>query len=126
MAKHRWRLDGEVALVTGASAGIGQAIAAELAGLGASVLMIARDPDQLERARKEIADDQPQVAIHAKACDAAAADGRDALCDWIEDMGLGLSILVNNVGANQTRAAIDYAENEWRALFETNVFSAFE
>src|SRR3546814_5376433 len=91
MTHSRWRLDGEVALVTGASAGIGQAIAAELAGLGSQVLMIARDPDQLARARQEIADDHPQVAIHALACDVASADGRDALCDWIEDLGLGLS-----------------------------------
>src|SRR3546814_19611979 len=88
--------------------------------------MIARDPDQLARARQEIADDHPQVAIHALACDVASADGRDALCDWIEDLGLGLSILVNNVGGNRTRAAIDYAEDEWRDLFETNIFSAFE
>lgn len=126
MTHNRWRLDGEVALVTGASAGIGQAIASELAGLGAQVLMIARNPDQLERARQEIADDHPQVATHALACDVASAEGRDALCDWIEDLGLGLSILVNNVGGNQTRAAIDYAEDEWRDLFETNIFSAFE
>src|SRR3546814_12851371 len=88
--------------------------------------MIARDPDQLARARQEIADDHPQVAIHALACDVASADGRDALCDWIEDLGLGLSILVNNVGGNRTRAAIDYAEDEWRDLFETNIFYAFE
>jgi Tropinone reductase 1 len=126
MTQNRWRLDGEVALVTGASAGIGQAIAAELAALGAKVLMIARDPDQLERVRQELADDHPQVAIHALACDVASADGRDALGDWIEDMGFGLSILVNNVGGNQARAAIDYSEDEWRGLFETNIFSAFE
>src|SRR3546814_17470918 len=41
-------------------------------------------------------------------------------------MGLGLVVLVNNVGGNRTRAAIDYAEDEWRDLFETNIFSAFE
>src|SRR3546814_14387404 len=118
MTHSRWRLDGEVALVTGASAGIGQAIAAELAGLGSQVLMIARDPDQLARARQEIADDHPQVAIHALACAVASADGRGALCDWIEDLGLGLSILVHNVGGQRTRATTHSAADQRSASFE--------
>ena len=126
MTQHRWRLDGQLALVTGASAGIGRAITAELVGLGAHVLMVARDADTLNAARDEIADAFSGVSVHALAADMAEADGRDAVFDWIEDRGEDLSILVNNVGANQRRAAIDYAEDEWRALFETNVFSAFE
>ena len=48
MATQRWRLDGQLALVTGASAGIGRAIAAELMGFGATVLMVARDEATLE------------------------------------------------------------------------------
>lgn len=126
MTNHRWRLNGQLALVTGASAGIGRAIAAELAGLGAQVLMVARDAATLHAARDELAEEHPGTALHALAADMADAEGRDAVFDWIEDRGEGLSILVNNVGGNQRRAAIDYAEEEWRALFETNVFSAFE
>jgi len=51
---------------------------------------------------------------------------RQEIFDWIEDLGTGLNILVNNAGSNTRRAAMDYSEAEWRALFETNLFSAFE
>ena len=56
MDPQRWRLDGQLALVTGGSAGIGRAIARELLGFGASVLITARNGDLLEAARDELAD----------------------------------------------------------------------
>ena len=59
MASQRWILDGQRALVTGASAGIGLAICRELLGLGAQVLMVARDAELLEQARAELEDDFP-------------------------------------------------------------------
>ena len=51
MDRNRWSLEGQRALVTGASAGIGLAICRELLGLGAQVLMVAREATALERAR---------------------------------------------------------------------------
>lgn len=122
----RWRLDGQVALVTGASAGIGRATVAELLGLGATVLACARDADTLEAAAAEWREDRPDGDVHVLACDVADAAGRERLFDWIDGLGLGLSILVNNVGTNQRRPTMDYDEVEWRAIFETNLFSAFE
>lgn len=124
--KGRWQLDGQVALVTGASAGIGRATVSELLGLGATVLACARDADTLEAALAEWRDDHPAREVHVLPCDVADAAGRERLFDWIEGLGLGLSILVNNVGSNQRRAAMDYDEAEWRAIFEINLFSAFE
>lgn len=44
----------------------------------------------------------------------------------MEDHADGLHLLINNAGGNITRAAIDYTEDQWRGIFETNVFSAFE
>ncbi len=122
----RWRLDGQVALVTGASAGIGRATVAELLGLGATVLACARDADTLDAAAAEWRDDHPDGEVHMLSCDVADAGARERLFDWIEGLGLGLSILVNNAGTNQRRASMDYDEAEWRAIFETNLFSAFE
>ena len=126
MTGNRWRLDGQVALVTGASVGIGRAIAAELLGLGADVLLVARDEAQLEATRTELEEEFPQGQVRAFAADVADAEQRREIFDWVEDLGHGLQVLVNNAGTNQRRATVDYADAEWRALFETNLFSAFE
>ena len=126
MSANRWRLDGQVALVTGASVGIGRAVAAELLGLGADVLLVARDDAQLEATRQELEEQFPEADVRAFAADIADPEQRREVFDWVEDLGTGLQILVNNVGANTPRPALDYADEEWRALFETNLFSAFD
>ena len=126
MDPHRWRLDGQLALVTGGSAGIGRAIARELLGLGARVLIAARNGDALELARDELADEFPDGDVRALIADVADDEQRRELLDWVEDQGDGLNILVNNAGGNRTKPAIDYTEDEWRQVFEINLFSAFE
>jgi Tropinone reductase 1 len=126
MDANRWRLDGQTALVTGASVGIGRAIADELLGLGADVLLVARDEAQLAATAAELADDHPEREVRLFAADVADGEQRREIFDWVEDLGDGLNILVNNAGTNTRRAAMEYSEAEWRALFETNLFSAFE
>ena len=126
MDPRRWRLDGQLALVTGGSAGIGRAIARELLGFGADVLLAARDAAGLESARAELAEDFPERAIHVFTADVADPEQRRELLDWVEDFREGLHILVNNAGGNLTKAATDYTEDEWRQIFEINLFSAFE
>ena len=126
MGANRWRLDGQVALVTGASAGIGRAIAAELLALGADLLLVARDEGALETTRLEFEDAFPSAQVRAFSADVGDAEQRREIFDWVEDLGEGLNILVNNAGTNLRRATMDYAEDEWRSLFETNLFSAFE
>lgn len=130
MDPHRWRLDGQLALVTGGSAGIGRAIARELLGLGADVLVVARDAAALETARDELAEEYGDGDVRAFVADVADDEQRRELLDWVEDLceqrGEGLNILVNNAGGNATKPANDYSEDEWRAIFEINLFSAFE
>lgn len=126
MTPNRWRLDGQLALVTGASAGIGLAITRELLGFGADVMLVARDADALEAARDELAEEFPDCAVHAMAADVADDEDRREILDWVEDQDDGLNILVNNAGGNLTKATVDYTEDEWRGIFEINLFSAFE
>mgnify|MGYP006182150561 FL=1 len=54
------------------------------------------------------------------------AEQRREIFDWVEDLGEGLQLLVNNAGTNTSRPAMDYGDDEWRQIFETNLFSAFE
>ena len=126
MTPNRWRLDGQLALVTGASAGIGLAIARELLGFGADVMLVARDADALEAVRDELIEEFPDRAIHAMAADVADDEDRREILDWVEDQDDGLNILVNNAGGNLTKTTVDYTEDEWRGIFEINLFSAFE
>jgi NAD(P)-dependent dehydrogenase (short-subunit alcohol dehydrogenase family) len=89
------RLDGKVALVTGASRGIGRAIAAEYAASGAKVMLSSRKQDALEAAAATM---EGEVAVHAAhAGDLEAADA--CVAATIERFG-GLDILVNNAATN--------------------------
>ncbi|HTC28710.1 SDR family oxidoreductase [Dyella sp.] len=121
-----WQLQGHTALITGASKGIGYAVARELAGMGASLLLVARDEDYLEQVRIELTDDFPDVDVLAFAADISEAEDRLAVFDWIADMDAPVSILINNAGGNTPRATLDYEEDEYRTIFEQNLFSAFE
>jgi len=126
MPLSRWSLDGQLALITGASAGIGRAIAHELLALGARVWLVARGAELLDDTREELLDAFPGRDIRALAADMADDEQRRQVLDWVEDEGEGLHILINNAGGNLTRAAQDYTEDEWREIFEINLFSAFE
>ncbi|MEO5625262.1 MAG: SDR family oxidoreductase [Dokdonella sp.] len=122
----RWRLDGRTALITGASRGIGLACARELASLGAGLLLVARDEIHLEQTRIELIEEFPQCEILVCDADVSHHEQRLEVFDWIADLDVELSMLVNNVGGNVSKPALDYALDELRAMVETNVFSAFE
>jgi NAD(P)-dependent dehydrogenase (short-subunit alcohol dehydrogenase family) len=110
-------LDGKVALVTGASKGIGKAIAAGMAEAGAKVMLSSRKQDQLEAAADDIDGETAVFAANAGDLDAAAACVRAT----IETFG-GLDILVNNAGTNPYYGAtlgVDPARYD--KTFEVNV-----
>jgi tropinone reductase I len=125
MPNKRWRLEGQTALVTGASRGIGLACARELLGLGADALLVARDPDHLEAMRFELEEEFPEREVRAFAADLADGEQRLELYDWIADIGSDLHLLINNAGGNTPRPTLAYAEDEVREIFENNLLSAF-
>jgi Tropinone reductase 1 len=121
----RWRLDGQAALITGASRGIGLACARELLLLGADVLLVARDEEHLERIRSELDEEHPSREVFAFAGDVADGEQRLELLDWINDLGVAPSILINNAGTNVRKHTLALDDADVRQLFETNIVAAF-
>jgi NAD(P)-dependent dehydrogenase (short-subunit alcohol dehydrogenase family) len=111
------RLDGKVALVTGASKGIGKAIAKGLAESGARVMLTSRKIDQLEAAAADIDGDTAVFAAHAGDLDAAAA----AVDVTLERFG-ALDILVNNAATNpHYGATLAVDPGKFDKTFEVNL-----
>ena len=122
----RWRLDGQAALITGASAGIGRSVAREFARLGAEVLMVARDEALLASAAAEIEDDVDGALVRHFAADVSDAEQRQEIFDWIADLESPLSILVNNVGTNIRKATLELNQDDFATVLDSNVHAVFE
>lgn len=113
-------LAGRAALVTGASRGIGRAIAVELAEAGADVALTARSEDDLKQTEKAVVDAGSQATVlPADLLDAGApAELVEATAD---ELG-GLDVLVNNAAIQAPwRAAEELAESHWNDLLQVNL-----
>jgi len=118
-------LAGRAALVTGASRGIGLAIAAELLARGASVTITARKAEQLDAAAAELAQGCSAERVLAVAGNAGDADARaDAVNRTVQTFG-SLDILINNTGINPVYGSLMDADlDAVRKIFDVNVVAA--
>src|SRR5437763_16202641 len=114
-------LNGRTALVTGASRGIGEAIARRLAEAGANVLCAARSADAVERVAAEIR--AAGGAASAVQLDITGADIRDRVKALIEERPI--EILVNNAGITDDDLFIRMKPEAWTSVLRTNLDSAF-
>jgi 3-oxoacyl-[acyl-carrier protein] reductase len=116
-------LTGAVAVVTGASRGIGAAIAKRLAADGASVALMGRDLPQLEQVRATLPQTCKSVSVP---CDLRSSDQiKDAVSKVVGSLGEP-TILVNNAGMTGPFHWIDeVSDDEWETIFFTNVRAAF-
>jgi len=112
-------LHGTVALVTGASSGIGEATALALAGHGAAVALAARRVDRLEALAGRISEGGGRaLAIEADVSDRGQAES--AVARTVSDLGR-LDILINNAGLMLLGPAVDADIAEWRQMLDVNV-----
>jgi len=110
------RLDGTVALVTGASSGIGEATAVELAGQGAQVALVARRRDRLESLAERLGGDP--LVIEADVTDEAAA--RNAVAQAVDRFGR-LDTVVANAGVMLLGPIENAPVEEWQRMVSVNV-----
>jgi 3-oxoacyl-[acyl-carrier protein] reductase len=116
-------LAGRIALVTGASQGIGRACALELARAGASVALAARSLDKLAGVASEIA--AAGGTAHAFALDVASEESiKDCAKAVIAHFG-GVNILVNNAGITRDILALRMKRKDWDDVLTTNLTGAF-
>jgi NADP-dependent 3-hydroxy acid dehydrogenase YdfG len=116
-------LDGKVALITGASRGIGLAVAASLAGMGARLSVCARAPKRLEQAASELRRGGADVL-------AVPADVRNAseIAELVRrtEESLGpVEILINNAGIGYFAPIQEASEANWDAVLDTNLKAVF-
>jgi gluconate 5-dehydrogenase len=116
-------LAGRVALVSGASSGIGREIAAALAEAGAAVVLVARREERLQAARAEIERDGGRAAVVA--ADLADRDQlRDAAARAAAPFGAP-DIVVNAAGINMRREMLDVRDADWDTTLQVNLSAPF-
>ena len=116
-------LSGKRALVTGASKGIGLAVARALRRAGARVAICARGSKALDQALAELHKDGGEVA--GRTADVSNSDQVAQLFDFVDKQFGGLDILVNNAGIGVFRATRELNVEEWNRVIETNLSGAF-
>jgi gluconate 5-dehydrogenase len=117
-------ITGRVALITGASRGIGHALARGLLTAGCDVVLNARNAEQLARARHQLAA-ETGGKVYAVAFDVTAPAAVAAGVARAEELAGPLDILVNNAGVQHRTPFTDFADADWQRLLDTNLTSAF-
>ena len=115
-------LKGKVALVTGASRGIGLGIARCLAAEGADLFICARTGETLNAAAAQLT--QAGAEVGSAVADVTSPDGSRQVVDAARDRFGGFDILVNNVGGSVWTPFADITDEEWDRVFSLSFFSA--
>ncbi|HYE71776.1 MAG TPA: SDR family oxidoreductase [Blastocatellia bacterium] len=118
------KLQGSVAVVTGASSGIGEATARKLAGLGARVCLLARSADALETIATEIQHAQSGEAFVAT-CDVGNEEQVTKAIEAILNRYGRIDILINSAGLSLNGEVDGYSLDDWRTVIETNLTGTF-
>nr|CAD7415027.1 unnamed protein product [Timema poppensis] len=119
LASAMLRWSGRVAVVTGASSGIGRSIAEELVKKGLQVVGLARRLDRLEELRDEV--QNAPGKLYPIKCDITSEEDILAAFEWTKEHLNGVDILVNNAGVGTIQTLIENTTSELRKILDVNV-----
>ncbi len=117
------KLQGRVALITGASKGLGKAMALALAGAGAKLALVSRNQEQLNAVAKEAQADGGAAKVFVADVtreDQVARVEREVMAAYG-----GVQILINNAGINVRKTLTEFTLDEWNSVIDTNLTSVF-
>ncbi|MCK4855906.1 MAG: SDR family NAD(P)-dependent oxidoreductase, partial [Bacteroidales bacterium] len=120
----RWTLEGNTALVTGGTKGMGRAMVESFLSWGAEVFFVARNKEDIARMESELKDSSKRC--HGIRADVSQQADREEIVDFVNKRVQKLDILVNNVGTNIRNKIEDYTEEQIRLIMDTNFISAFD
>lgn len=115
-----FNLSGKTALITGATGGIGQAIAKALSDQGASVGLSGRNEEKLQETKNLCGDN-----AHIFAADLSDQAAIDTLVKQAEEAMGGIDILVNNAGLTRDNLSMRMKEEEWQSVLDVNLTAPF-
>ena len=125
MSESLQHLKGQVAIVTGASRGIGRAIAAELASEGANLVLTARGVEGVEAAAAALAEDHPDGRFLPVGCDVSNWDSVSELIDRTVGEFEKIDFLVNNAGITRDNLVMRMKKEEWEDVLAANLTGVF-
>ena len=120
----KFRLDDKVSIVTGASRGIGLAMAEGLAGAGSNLLIVGRRLEPLQLIAGRIANESGHQVIPIQA-DVGNFDDIGRIVEQTMDQFGRIDVLVNNAGINVRRPAEEYTEADWDTVTDVNLKGTF-
>jgi NAD(P)-dependent dehydrogenase (short-subunit alcohol dehydrogenase family) len=123
MAQMSGSLDGKIALITGASKGLGKAIALALSQAGATIALVSRDEAKLQGVKREIEDSGGKAELFL--ADVKDEQQVERLETEVATRLGKIQILVNNAGINLRKNLIDFSLSEWQSVVDTNLTSVF-
>jgi NAD(P)-dependent dehydrogenase (short-subunit alcohol dehydrogenase family) len=116
-------VEGRVALITGASRGLGRAMAVALAQGGAKIALVARDQEKLNETAAEVKAAGSEA--HVFPADVAREADVERLSYEVANTLGHVDILINNAGINHRKHLVDFTLEEWQRVIDTNITSVF-
>lgn len=117
-------LKGKVAVITGASSGLGKQMAYAFAKQGADLVLLARRIEKLEELKKDL--EKYNIRVLTLKCDVTNTEEVNECARKAEATFSHIDILINNAGASKDKGVLDMSDEEWQFTIDTDLTSVFK